>query len=51
VAAEEYSIIEMEKDVYEHYSWTSNQEAMFWYDRHDGKTIQLATNQELLNLL
>jgi hypothetical protein len=51
VAAEEYSIIEMEKDVYEHYSWASNQEAVFWYDRHDGKTIRLATNQELLNLL
>jgi hypothetical protein len=51
VDAEEYSIIEMEKDVYEHYSWASNQEAVFWYDGHDGKTIRLATDQELLNLL
>jgi hypothetical protein len=51
VAVEEYSIIEMEKDVLEHYSWANNQEALFWYDGHDGKTIRLATDQELLNLL
>jgi hypothetical protein len=29
VAVEEYSIIEMEKDVYEHYSCASNWEAVF----------------------
>lgn len=41
----------MEKDVFEHYSWASNQEAIFWYDGPDGETIRLATDQELLSLL
>ncbi|TVU45834.1 hypothetical protein EJB05_05337, partial [Eragrostis curvula] len=30
VDSEEYSIIDMEKDVLQHYCWASNQEANFW---------------------
>ncbi|TVU35573.1 hypothetical protein EJB05_17471, partial [Eragrostis curvula] len=51
VDSEEYSLIEMEKDVFQHYSWASNQEANFWYDGDNGEMVRLATDQELLALL
>ncbi|CAN6344589.1 unnamed protein product [Urochloa humidicola] len=51
VDAEEYSIIDMWKDVLEHFTWASNQEANFWYDDQNGQATRLATDQELLNLL
>ncbi|TVU41161.1 hypothetical protein EJB05_14660, partial [Eragrostis curvula] len=51
VDSEEYSIIDMEKDVLQHFSWASNQEANFWYDRDNGEMVRLATDQELLALL
>ncbi|TVU12379.1 hypothetical protein EJB05_46020, partial [Eragrostis curvula] len=51
VDSEEYSIIDMEKDVLQHYCWASNQEANFWYDRDNGEMVRLATDQELLALL
>ncbi|CAL5062721.1 unnamed protein product [Urochloa decumbens] len=51
VDVEEYSIIDMWKDVLEHFTWASNQEANFWYDNQNGQTTRLATDQELLKLL
>lgn len=51
VDSEEYSIIDMEKDVVEHYSWTTNQEALFWYNGSNGQLRRLATDEELLTLL
>jgi hypothetical protein len=51
VDSKEYSIIDMEKDVVEHYSWTTNQEALFWYNGSNGQLRRLATDEELLTLL
>ncbi|TVU27234.1 hypothetical protein EJB05_29831, partial [Eragrostis curvula] len=51
VDSEEYSIIDMEKDVLQYYCWASNQEANFWYDRDNGEMVRLPTDQELLALL
>ena len=47
----EYSIIDMEKDVFKHFAWASNQEANFWFANKKGQTTRLATDQELLTLL
>ena len=49
--AEEYSIIDMENDVFKHFSWASYQEANFWFVDHNNLTIRLGTDQELLTLL
>ncbi|CAO2038889.1 unnamed protein product [Urochloa humidicola] len=51
VDSEEYSIIDMEKDVAKHFGWASNQEPNFWYVGPHSQTVRLATDQELLNLL
>ena len=51
VDSEEYSIIDMEKDVSKHFGWASYQEANFWFLNQNGETTQLATDQELLTLL
>ncbi|CAL5058896.1 unnamed protein product [Urochloa decumbens] len=52
VDSEEYSIIDMEKDVAKYFGWASNQEPNFWYvSPHSCQTVRLATDQELLNLL
>jgi hypothetical protein len=51
VDAEEYSIIDMEKDGLKHFTWSSNQEANFWFANQKGQTTRLATDQELLTLL
>ena len=51
VDAEEYSIIDMENDVFKHFSWASYQEANFWFVDHNNLTIRLGTDQELLTLL
>ncbi|PAN47706.1 hypothetical protein PAHAL_9G324700 [Panicum hallii] len=51
VDSEEYSIIDMEKDVSEHFSWATNQEANFWFTDHNGQTSRLATDHQLLALL
>ena len=51
VDAEEYSIIDMEKDVFKHFNWASYQEANFWFVGQNNLIIRLGTNQELLTLL
>ncbi|CAN6223060.1 unnamed protein product [Urochloa humidicola] len=51
VDSEEYSIIDMEKDVAKHFGWASNQEPYFWYVGPRSQIVRLATDQELLNLL
>jgi len=51
VDSDEYSIIDMEKDVFKHFAWASNQEANFWFANKKGQTTRLATDQELLTLL
>ncbi|CAO2045139.1 unnamed protein product, partial [Urochloa humidicola] len=51
VDSEEYSIIDMEKDVSKHFTWASHQEAIFWFANQNGETTRLATDQELLTLL
>ncbi|KAG2571926.1 hypothetical protein PVAP13_7KG121470, partial [Panicum virgatum] len=51
VDADEYSIIDMEKDVLEHFSWGSYQEANFWYVGQNKETFRLGSDQELLTLL
>uniref|UniRef100_K3ZCA2 Transposase MuDR plant domain-containing protein n=1 Tax=Setaria italica TaxID=4555 RepID=K3ZCA2_SETIT len=51
VDSDEYSIIDMEKDVFKHFAWASNQEANFWFANKKGQMTHLATNQELLTLL
>jgi len=51
VDADEYSIIDMEKDVLEHFSWGSYQEANFWYVGQNKETVRLGSDQELLTLL
>jgi len=51
VDADEYSIIDMEKDVFEHFSWASYQEANFWYVGQNKETVRLGSDQELLTLL
>ena len=51
VDAEEYSIIDMENDVFKHFSWASYQEANFWFVGESNLTIRLGTDQELLTLL
>ncbi|CAN6181832.1 unnamed protein product [Urochloa humidicola] len=45
VDAKEYSIIDLWKDVLEHFTWASNQEANFWYNDQNGRTTRLATDQ------
>lgn len=51
VDSEEYSIIDMEKDVSKHLSWATYQEANFWFENENGETTRLATDQELITLL
>jgi hypothetical protein len=51
VDSEEYSIIDMDKDVSKHFSWATNQEANYWFISQNGVTMRLATDQELLTLL
>jgi hypothetical protein len=51
VDAEEYSIIDMEKDVFKHFSWASYQEANFWFVGQNNLIVHLGTDQELLTLL
>jgi len=51
VDAEEYSIIDMEKDVFKHFSWASYQEANFWFVGQNNRTVRLGNNQELLAFL
>ena len=51
VDAEEYSIIDMEKYVFKHFSWASYQEANFWFVGRNNLTVHLGTDQELLTLL
>jgi hypothetical protein len=52
VDSEEYSIIDMEKDVAHHFSWAINQEPNFWFVApHNGLITRLGTDQELLTLL
>ena len=51
VDSEEYSIIDMEKDVSKHFGWASYQEANFWFQNQNGDTTRLATDQELITLL
>lgn len=51
VDADEYSIIDMEKDVFEHFSWASYQKANFWYVGQNKETVRLGSDQELLTLL
>jgi len=51
VDAEEYSIIDMENDVFKHFSWASYQETNFWFVGESNLTIRLGTDQELLTLL
>ena len=49
--AEEYSIIDMEKDVFKHFNWASYQEESFWFVGQNNLTIHLDMDQELLTLL
>ena len=51
VDSEEYSIIDMEKDVSKHFGWASYQEADFLFQNQNGDTTRLATDQELITLL
>jgi hypothetical protein len=51
VDSEEYSIIDMEKDVSKHFSWADYQEANFWFTNENGETTRLATDEELLSML
>ena len=51
VDSEEYSIIDMEKDVSKHFGWASYQEANFWFPNQNGDITRLATDQELITLL
>jgi len=51
VDSEEYSIIDMEKDVFKHFGWASYQEANFWFPNQNGDITRLATDQELITLL
>jgi hypothetical protein len=51
VDSDEYSIIDMDKDVSKHFSWATNQEANYWFINQNGVTMRLATDQELLTLL
>ena len=51
VDSEKYSIIDMENDVAEHFHWSINQEANFWFEDQNGQTSRLATDQQLIALL
>jgi hypothetical protein len=51
VDVEEYFIIDMEKDVFKHFSWASYQEANFWFVGQNNLIVRLGTDQELLTLL
>ena len=51
VDSDEYSVIDMEKDVQQHFSWAINQEANFWFADQNGQTSRLASDQQLLALL
>jgi hypothetical protein len=51
VDAEEYFIIDMEKDVFKHFSWASYQKANFWFVGQNNLIVRLGTDQELLTLL
>ena len=44
VDSEKYSIIDMENDVAEHFHWSINQEANFWFEDQNGQTSRLATD-------
>ncbi len=50
VDPEEYSIIEMERDMSAYYEWGSYQEASFWYNKN-GQSVKLTSDVELLGLL
>ena len=41
----------MENDVAEHFHWSINQEANFWFEDQNGQTSRLATDQQLIALL
>jgi len=41
----------MENDVAEHFHWSINQEANFWFEDQNGQTSLLATDQQLIALL
>ena len=51
VDSEKCSIINMENDVAEHFHWSINQEANFWFEDQNGQTSRLATDQQLIALL
>ena len=51
VDSEKYSIIDMENDVAEHFHWSINQEANFWFEDQNGQTSRLATDQQLIAML
>ena len=51
VDSDEYSIIDMEKDVQQHFSWAINLEANFWFADQNGQTSCLGSDQQLLALL
>ena len=51
VDSEKYSIIDMENDVAEHFSWSIFQEANFWFEDQKGQINHLATDQQLTGLL
>jgi len=51
VDSEKYSIIDMENDVAEHFSWSIFQEANFLFEDQKGQINRLATDQQLIALL
>ena len=51
VDSDEYFIIDMEKDVQQHFSWAIYQEANFWLADQNGQTSCLGSDQQLLALL
>ena len=51
VDSEKYSIIDMENDVAEHFSWSIFQEANFLFEDQKGQINRLATDQQLIGLL
>ena len=48
VDAEEYSIIDMEKDVFKHFNRASYQEANFWFVGQNSLTIRLGESPSLV---
>ena len=48
VDAEEYSVIDMEKDVFKHFNRASYQEANFWFVGQNNLTIRLGESPSLV---